>query len=59
MYIQVVKLWPPEHPATKDSKLTDWTDEGLAYYEEHKHDDPPVELTPGVHWMVIEPEDNP
>ena len=59
MYIQGVKLWPPAHPANKDCKLTDWTEEGLAYYEEHKNDNPPVELTPGVHWVVIEPEDNP
>ena len=58
MYIRVVKLWPPEHPANKESKLTQWTEEGLAYYDAHKSDDPPVELTPGVHWKVIEPADN-
>ena len=58
MYIRVVKLWPPKHPANEDSVLRQWTDEGLAFYEEHKNDDPPVELTPGLHWKVIEPEVN-
>ena len=58
MYVQVLKLWPPEHPANKEKTLTEWTDEGLAYYEEHKNDDPPAELTPGEHWKVIEPERN-
>ena len=58
MFVQVVKLWPPEHPANKEVTLTQWTDAGLAYYEEHKSDDPPAELTPGLHWKVIEPRDN-
>ena len=58
MYIHVVKLWPPEHPANKESMLAQWTEEGLAYYDAHKTDDPPVELAPGVHWKVIEPEGN-
>ena len=49
MYSRVVKLWPPKHPANEDSVLTQWTDEGLAYYEAHKNDHPPVELTPGLH----------
>ena len=53
MYVQVMKLWPPEHPANKEATLTKWTEEGFAYYEEHKSDDPPVELTPGLHWEVI------
>ena len=56
MYVQVVKLWPPEHPANQALLLTQWTDEGLAFYEAHKADDPPAELTPGLHWHVIEPE---
>ena len=58
MYVQVVKLWPPEHPANKEAELTRWTELGFAYFEEHKSDDPPVELIPGVHWKVIEPADN-
>ena len=58
MFVRVVKLWPPEHPANKEVTLTQWTDAGLAYYEEHKSDDPPAELTPGLHWKVIEPRDN-
>ena len=58
MYIRIVKLWPPKHPANQDPVLTEWTDEGLAYYEAHKDDEPSVELTPGVHWKVIEPEVN-
>jgi len=57
MCIQVIKLWPPEHPANLASRLTRWTDEGLAFYEAHKADDPPAELTPGLHWKVIEPEE--
>ena len=56
MYVQVMKLWPPEHAANREAALTEWTDEGLAYYEAHKTDDPPAELTPGLHWKVIEPE---
>ena len=48
----------PKHPANRDSELTRWTDEGLAYCEAHKDDEPPVELTPGLHWKVIEPEVN-
>ena len=58
MYIQVEKLWPPKHPANEESVLTQWTDEGLAYYAAHKNDDPPAELTPGLHWKVIEPQEN-
>ena len=58
MFVKIVKLWPPEHPANKEATLTQWTDEGLTYYEAHKADDPPAELTPGLHWTVIEPEDN-
>ena len=30
----------------------------MAYYEAHKDDEPAVELTPGLHWKVIEPEVN-
>ena len=56
MYIQVVKLWPSEHRANKLLPLIEWTDEGLAFYEAHKADDPPAELTPGLRWKVIEPE---
>jgi len=58
MFVHVVKLWPPEHLANKETALTEWTEEGLAYFEAHKADDPPVELTPGLHWKVIEPENN-
>ena len=43
----------------KEVRETSPTQEDLlGYYEEHKTDDPPVELTPGVHWKVIEPEQN-
>jgi len=58
MFVQVVKLWPPAHPANTEAALTQWTDEGFAFYEAHKADDPPAELTPGLHWTVIEPENN-
>ena len=58
MFVQVVKLWPPEHPSNKENTFTEWTVEGEAYYEAHKADDPPAELTPGLHWRVIEPERN-
>ena len=55
MFVQVIKLWPPAHPANLDAPLTEWTDEGLAFYEAHKADEDPVELTPGLHWKVVEP----
>jgi hypothetical protein len=58
MFVRIVKLWPPVHAANKEAMLTEWTDAGLEYYEAHKSDDPPAELTPGLHWTVIEPEDN-
>ena len=58
MFIRIVKLWPPDHLANKEANFTQWTDEGLAYFEAHKSDDPPAELTPGLHWRVIEPADN-
>ncbi len=58
MFFSVEKLWPPAHPANEDQPMMQWTDEGLVFYEEHKNDDPPVELTPGVPWTVIEPECN-
>ena len=58
MFVQVVKLWPPEHAANKEATFTEWTEEGLTYFEAHKADDPPAELTPGLHWKVIEPANN-
>ena len=58
MFVQIVKLWPPEHLANKEANLTEWTEEGFAYFEAHKSDDPPAELTPGLHWRVIEPAKN-
>ena len=39
MFVQVVKLWPPEHLANKETALTEWTEESLAYFEAHKSDD--------------------
>ena len=45
-----VRLWLPCHPDC--AGRTEWTDEGLEFYEAHKDEQPPVALELSVHYKV-------
>ena len=54
--IQIISLKPPTaaEEEREYAAMTRFTDAGKLFFEEHRHDDPPIFLQPGEHYVVQE-----
>ena len=58
-FVQLIQIIPLKPPTAAEEEhegagMTRFTDAGKLFFEEHRHDDPPVFLTPGEHYVVQE-----
>eukprot|EP00973_Karenia_brevis_P063125 8776187-Karenia_brevis.AAC.1 len=42
----------PVLPPCRDDRYSEWCNDGEKFYDAHRHDYPPVRLTPGIHYRV-------